>query len=78
MGEDGPNAVRSFFSLVPLSLKRRLIWELEGTTICRSRPAWLVRSTQERFLNRQFPVDQAKREAEGESSWKLSMSGVVG
>jgi hypothetical protein len=36
MDLDGPNATRSLFSLVPLSLKKSLIWELEGTTICRS------------------------------------------
>jgi hypothetical protein len=36
MDQDGPNAARSLTSLVPLSLKKSLIWELEGTTICRS------------------------------------------
>ncbi|MBE3561122.1 MAG: hypothetical protein IMW89_18165 [Ktedonobacteraceae bacterium] len=45
MGLDGPNATRSVFLLVPLSLKESLIWELEGTTICRSQRDCLARST---------------------------------
>ena len=36
MDQDGPNAARSLGSLGVLSLNKSLIWELEGTTICRS------------------------------------------